>query len=144
MSIWTSPWVQLILQLPNVKLHRVCQWRWGASAVKPTGILAINCPFFAQSAYRRQLPDAVKPQQVAIGRDRRTGLFHTAVLKEYPPAFSAALAGAVADCFQVAIRQRNLTCGSVHEPETEAWVQEALRACADIRTEAPWLPDFQG
>ena len=143
-SIWTSPWVQLILQLPNVKLHRVCQRRWGASAVKPTGILAINCPFFAQSAYRRQLPDAVKPQQVAIGRDRRTGLFHTAVLKEYPPAFSAALAGAVADCFQVAIRQRNLTCGSVHEPETEAWVQEALRACADIRTEAPWLPDFQG
>ena len=27
-SIWTPPWVQLLLQLPNVRLHRVCQWRW--------------------------------------------------------------------------------------------------------------------
>jgi len=42
-SIWTSPWVQLLLQLPQVKLHRVCQWRWGAAVSKPTGILAIKC-----------------------------------------------------------------------------------------------------
>ena len=116
----------------------------GAGAVKPTGILAINCPFFAQSAYRRQLPEAVKPQQVAIGRDTHTGAFRTAVLREYPPAFSAALAGAVADCFHVAVRQHNLTLGPLQEPETEAWLKAAVQACAVIRTEAPWLPDFQG
>lgn len=143
-SIWTSPWVELLLQLPNVRLHRVCQWRWGANASKPTGILAINCPYFAQSAYRRQLPDAVKPQQVAIGRDQKTGAFRTAVLKEYPPAFSAALAGAVVDSFVSALRQRKLTFGAKVEPDVELWLQEALTASAVIRTEAPWLPDFQG
>lgn len=56
------------------------------------------------------------------------------MLEEYPPAFSAALAGAVADCF----------LGPLQAPEIEAWVQEALQACAHIRTEAQWLPDFQG
>ena len=66
------------------------------------------------------------------------------MLKEYPPAFSAALAGAVADCFQVATRQNNLTLWPLQEPEIEAWVQMALQACANIRTEAPWFPDFQG
>ena len=143
-SIWTSPWVQMLLQLPNVHLHRVCQWRWGAHAVKPTGILAINCPFFAQSAYKRQLADAVKPQYAAIGRDTQTGAFRTAVLKEYPPAFSAALAGAVAGSFHNAVRQNNLTLGPMQTPEVEAWLQEAVQACAAIRTEAQWLPDFQG
>jgi hypothetical protein len=143
-SIWTSPWVELLLQLPNVRLHRVCQWRWGAHASKPTGILAINCPSFAQSVYRRQLAEAVKPQQVAIGRDQKTGVFRTAVLKEYPPAFSAALAGAVVDSFVSALRQRKLSLGAMAAPEPETWLSEALAASAVIRTEAPWLPDFQG
>ena len=143
-SIWTSPWVELLLQLPNVQLHRVCQWRWGAQASKPTGILAINCPTFVQSMYRRQLAEAVKPQQVAIGRDSQTGAFRTSVLKEYPPAFSAALAGAVVDSFVSALRQRRLSIGEILAPEVALWLHEALTASAVIRTEAPWLPDFQG
>lgn len=143
-SIWTSPWVQLLLQLPNVQLHRVCPWRWGASSSKPTGILAINRPTFVQSAYRRQLPDAVKPECVAIGRDQQTGVLRTAVLKEYPPAFSAALAGAVAECFSSVLRRNKLTDAPLAHPETESWLKAALTACTAIRTEAPWLPDFQG
>jgi hypothetical protein len=94
--------------------------------------------------YRRQLAEAVKPQQVAIGRDQKTGVFRTAVLKEYPPAFSAALAGAVVDSFVSALRQRKLSLGAMAAPETETWLSEALAASAVIRTEAPWLPDFQG
>lgn len=143
-SIWTSPWVQLLLQLPNVQLHRVCQWRWGASSSKPTGILAINCPAFTRSAYRQQLPDAVKPKYVAIGRDQQTGVFRTAVLKEYPPAFSAALASAVVDCFSSAVRHHQLAEAPLACPVTESWLRAALTACAAIRAEAPWLPDFQG
>ena len=143
-SIWTSPWVQLLLQLPNVALHRVCQWRWGARSSKPTGILAINCPSFARSVYKRQLPNAIKPDHVAIGRDRCTGEFRTAILKEYPAAFSAALAGAVADGIETTIRQRRVEVVPLADPVTEAWVRAALAACKDIRTDAPWLPDFQG
>ena len=73
-SIWTSPRLEPLLQLPQVQLHRLCQWRWGAEVSKPTGILAINCPRFAASVYRRQLPNVTKPQQQAIGRDA-TGQF---------------------------------------------------------------------
>ena len=115
-SIWTSPWVQLLLQLPQVKLHRVCQWRWGAAVTKPTGILAINCSSFATSMYKRQTPNAVKPNKVAIGRDEVTGEFRTAVLKEYPADFSNALAGVIADQFMVAARRLSFSISDVALP----------------------------
>ena len=143
-SIWTSPWIELLLKLTNVRLHRVCQWRWGSSAVKPTGILAIKCPNFLRSAYQYQLPDVVKPSSVAIGRDVQTGSFRTAVLKEYPPAFSQALAGAVADCLESTTRHHRFAVGQTADPDAEAWLLAARAACAVIRTDAPWLPDFQG
>ena len=47
-SIWTSPLIQLLLQLPTLKLHHVAQFRWGATAVKPTGLLVLDMPFFSQ------------------------------------------------------------------------------------------------
>lgn len=64
-SIWTSPWIEMLLQLPQVRLHRVSQWRWGLPVSKPTGILTINCPRFATSVYKRQIPNLQKPQQSA-------------------------------------------------------------------------------
>ena len=143
-SIWTSPWVKLLLQLPQVKLHRVCQWRWGASASKPTGILAINCPSFLSSIYKRQIPNAEKPLKVAIGRDEVTGEFRTAVLKEYPAAFSNALAGVLADQFALAARRVSFSISDMATPESEAWLQDALASCKDIRATAHWMPDFQG
>ena len=143
-SIWTSPWVRLLLQLPQVKLHRVCQWRWGASASKPTGILAINCSSFLSSMYKRQLPNAEKPQKVAIGRDEVTGEFKTAVLKEYPAAFSNALAGMIADQFAIAARRVSFSISDMATPESEAWLQDALVSCKAIRANAQWMPDFQG
>ena len=132
-SIRTSPWTQLLLQLSNVQLHRVCQWRWGASAVKPTGILAINCLHFAQSVYHRELPNAVNPDYAATGRYPQTGAFGTSVLKEYHPPFSAALAGAVADCLVSATHRGQTATGSMVEPDTEACLQAARAACIVIR-----------
>eukprot|EP00435_Cladocopium_sp_Y103_P068714 s750_g32.t1 len=144
-SIWTSPWLSLLLQLPQVALHRVCQWRWGADVSKPTGILAINCPRFAASVYARQLPDVCKPTKTAIGKDDLTGQFRTAILKAYPPAFSRALAGAVADRFLYIMRRRqwNSLFSPLVNPATETWLAEALEACKVIRASAPWLPDYQ-
>ena len=143
-SVWTSPWIQLLLQLPQVKLHRVCQWRWGAPASKPTGILAINCTTFSISMYKRQIPNAIKPQYTAIGRDEVTGEFRTAVLKEYPATFSLALAGVLADRFAVAARHSSFSISRIASPESEAWTSDALAACTVIRASAQRLPDFQG
>eukprot|EP00435_Cladocopium_sp_Y103_P059388 s1362_g21.t1 len=143
-SVWTSPWVQLLLQLPQAHLHRVCQWRWGAETSKPTGILALNCPHFAASVYSRQTPNIEKPDRIAIGCDARTGRFRTAVLKEYPPDFSRALAGAIADRFVYMKRHRLLLETPLADPVVEAWLCEVLRCCNVIRADAPCLPDYQG
>lgn len=142
-SIWTSPWVELLLKLPQTSLHRVCQWRWGAEVSKPTGILAINCPRFASSMYKRQLPDVQKPHKIAIGKDCSTGLFRTAVLKEYPAAFSKALAGALADQLAFVMHRRTYSAGSLAHHATETWLHEALLDCTAIRDTAHFLPDYQ-
>jgi hypothetical protein len=65
--------------------------------------------------------------QVAIGRDEN-GLFRTAALKEYPHAFSAALAATVADQLREVVR-------------TKTW---PTSACPRIRENAISLPDYQG
>ena len=94
--------------------------------------------------YKRQLPDVVKPKQVAIGRDEATGEFRTSVLKEYPPAFSNALAGVIADHLAVAVRRGSFSISPLAQPASEAWLRDALRSCTDIRADAPWMPDYQG
>jgi hypothetical protein len=83
-----------------------------------------------------------KPQQQAIGRDA-TGQFKTAAFKEYPAAFSAALAGALADQLEAVTRRKAFRITPLATPETEEWVNEALEACTEIRAHAQFLPDFQ-
>lgn len=94
--------------------------------------------------YKRQIPNAEKPQNVAIGRDEVTGEFKTAVLKEYPAAFSNALAGVIADHFAIAARRASFSISGMANPESEAWLHEALLSCKDIRANARWMPDYQG
>ena len=94
--------------------------------------------------YKRQLPNAEKPQKVAIGRDEVTGEFKTAVLKEYPAAFSNALAGVIADQFAIAALRVSFSISDMATPESEAWLQDALVSCKAIRANAQWMPDFQG
>ena len=94
--------------------------------------------------HKRQLPNAEKPQKVAIGRDEVTGEFRTAVLKEYPAAFSNALAGVLADQFALAARRVSFSISNMATPESEAWLQDALASCKVIRATAHWMPDFQG
>ena len=86
----------------------------------------------------------MSPGAVAIGKDQQSGNFRTAVLKEYPAAFSAALAGAVADRLVYAQRHNLLYVSSLAHPDIETWLRGATAACKVIRTDAPWLPDFQG
>ena len=102
-SIWTSAVIQTLLQLPDLVLHRVQQYRWGATAVKPTGLLAWNLPFVRKDLYSLSLPDPVKPDTAAIGKDGQ-GNFRTSKHKEYPKAFCKALAFVVAQQFERFVR----------------------------------------
>ena len=40
-SIWRTAILQLLMKHPQIRLHRVAQWRWGATVYKPTGLLAV-------------------------------------------------------------------------------------------------------
>eukprot|EP00435_Cladocopium_sp_Y103_P055590 s1133_g18.t1 len=142
-SIWSSVWMKLLLLHPDVCLHRVAQWKWGAPVRKPTGLLAVRLPQFSRSMYGRQCPDAREPAEVAIGKDEQ-GRFRTSALKEYPSHFSDALAGTIADQLRTLVSTGDWRHVSSAPPETEQWLAEAAAATSTIRESAVWLPDYQG
>ena len=143
-TIWRSALVQLLLQHPDVCLHVVPQWLWGAGAIKPTGLITVRLPYFKKDMYDNQVPFAIKPTAPIIGRFK-DGTFKTSEHKEYPGAFCKALAF----CFLNRLKHdyRNGKCTERTEAlpeEAHEWFLEARGASTEIRAEAQWLPDFQG
>ena len=100
-SIWSSLIIALLRQHGSFDLNHIAQWRWGAQAVKPAGLLAIGMPTFMRSMWQRCCPDASRPSTSAIGKDL-SGAFRTSQFKEYPEALSRAFAGALTDRFSFA------------------------------------------
>ena len=141
-SIWCTPWIQLLCAHPDIVLHTVSQWRWGCTVSKPTGLLALRLPRFKASMYSRQMPEAAKPQEVAIGLGT-DGKFKTAARKEYPPYFCDALAGTLIDQIKTCQLQRQCTDTADIEPELANWLAEAAVQCSVLRKAATWLPDYQ-
>ena len=143
-TIWRSAMVQLLLQHPDVCLHVLPQWIWGAGAVKPTGLITVRLPTFKKDMYDNQLPYAIKPTAPIIGR-LRDGSFRTSEHKEYPDVFCRALASSFLS--RMKHHHRNGMCverSAELPPEVFDWLLEAKRASSNIRAEAQWLPDFQG
>ena len=141
-SIWTSAVIQTLLQLPDLVLHRVQQYRWGATAVKPTGLLAWNLPFFRKDLYSLSLPDPVKPDTAAIGKDGQ-GNFRTSKHKEYPKAFCKALAFVVAQQFERFVRSNGTRSCPAASEVLDQWIAQAAAASTPVRDDSHWLPDFQ-
>ena len=141
-SIWRTAILQLIAKHPRVCLHRVEQWRWGATVRKPTGLLAVRLHEFNKSMYGRMDHTATPPSQVAIGRDGKTGRFKTMEHKEYPKRFCEAIAGTICDHLERDLRLGK--CRSVPvDADLFAWLEEATTALAQQRLSGP-MPDFQG
>eukprot|EP00438_Fugacium_kawagutii_P033231 Skav228415 [mRNA] locus=scaffold1325:97576:109501:+ [translate_table: standard] len=93
-SIWSLALTQLFRRHPDCGFHVLSQWRWGALACKPTGFLTVGVPQFWKTMWQHHLPDAQRPESVAIGVDNQ-GRFKTTVLKEYPPQLCKALAESI-------------------------------------------------
>ena len=141
-SIWTSPIVQLLLMLPELQLHHVAQYQWGAEAVKPTGLLALAMPFFRCDLYKKAFSDAVKPTSAAIGKNPN-GEFNTSRHKEYPGRFCLALAFTFANQFNRLLGSDRIRAVPHTAQDLDEWVEFAAKASTPIRTGAQWLPDFQ-
>ena len=111
--------VEALRQHPDVVLHEIAQWKFGAATVKPTGLMTLRLPFFIRDLFSQADETAVRPKAHAIGVDA-TGAFRTACHKEYPPRLSAGIACAVAHQLQRNIRARSVrtTDGPATSPST--------------------------
>ena len=141
-TVWRSTLAQLFRRHPDVTLHEVMQWRFGASTVKPTGLLVLRLPFFLRDLYAHALTDVQKPQATAIGIGS-DGHFKTACHKEYPAALSAGLANAIAQQLERTMRARKVQNFPCPAAPVKEWILEAAAACTEIREHGTWLPDFQ-
>ena len=91
-SIWNTPILNLLLQLPGFSLWEFAQGLLGAVSAKPTMILSLNLPTLGVAIHQWRVVDEL-PKMASIGQGT-DGKFKTMILKEYPPAMCAALASA--------------------------------------------------
>ena len=142
-SVWRSALSKLFRQHPDVVLHEIAQWKFGAATVKPTGLMTLRLPFFIRDLFSQADETAVRPKAHAIGVDA-TGAFRTACHKEYPPRLSAGIACAVAHQLQRNIRARSVRTTDGPATSLVQWIHDVAHECSHIRSEATWLPDYQG
>ena len=143
-SIWRAAITEFFLKNPDAVLHTLPQWIWGASAIKPTGLLTLRLPHFRKVMFAHRTPNAVKPQTLAIGK-HADGSFRTSSHKEYPSDLSKAFAAVLLDAITLARREGRCNDAAPSLPlETIEWLTEVQKAGSQIRTTAQWLPDFQG
>lgn len=89
-SIWRTPVMQLLLQLPDFVQLTLSQGLWGAQAAKPTTLAVLNAPDLCAVLHSNRITKEL-PKNVSIGHDA-SGSWATSKLKEYPPGLCQALA----------------------------------------------------
>ena len=142
-SVWKSALSRLFRRHPDIALHEIAQWKFGATTVKPTGLMCLRLPFFLRDLFLHAFANAIRPTSQAIGV-APNGEFRTACHKEYPRRLSAGIACAIAHQLQ-----RNLRAGAISHVNCPAtphaqWIHDVATDCSRIRAEATWLPDYQG
>ena len=94
-SIWRTPIMEFLLQLPEVQLIKAYQGHYGAPSGKPTELFALRMPSLAR--HLREGTLTVKnPGGVSLGVNNM-GNFKTTRLKEYPPGLCRVFARAILD-----------------------------------------------
>ena len=148
-TVWRAGLTELLLRHPDVRLQTICQYEWGASSVKPTGLLGLRVPGLIGALRTAVIPHVKKPQQAAIGCNEE-GTFRTAM--EYPPMLCKGLAWAFVKHLRAALRggrTRAVSRGNeaigptMEEGEMYSWVAEVAEVGKTIRSDASILPDHQ-
>ena len=89
-SIWRLPVVQMLLQLPGMRLIHVAQGLFGAPSPKPTTFLTLRLHHLECCLHQGMLSKKL-PAGISVGKDAN-GHFHTTPLKEYPPGLCRSIA----------------------------------------------------
>ena len=85
--------MQALFELPCMDFLRFAQGLLGAPSSKPTHLLLLGLPQFLSILHAHRLQREL-PRASTIGSDTN-GMWKTAVLKEYPPAFCRSIAHAM-------------------------------------------------
>eukprot|EP00435_Cladocopium_sp_Y103_P044809 s305_g12.t1 len=93
-SIWRLPIINMIRLLPGIDFLTLAQGLLGAASPKPTGLMTLGLPSLPRQLVNWAVCKDL-PRSRSIGTDG-SGHYKTAGLKEYPPAFCAALASSFA------------------------------------------------
>ena len=141
-SVFRTPLAQLLLGCPEVSLKAVQQAEWGAVSNKPTGLMSVRMPTLTSSLLRWRNPTPKEKRICAIGLSKSGG-FQTAQLKEYPTAFSKALAQATFDSLLRRHRKCDTRFGGAISAESLEWVDQVRAVCSTVRDSAEMLPDYQ-
>ena len=141
-SIWSAALIDFLLQAPECKLQTFSQWKWGSATPKPTGLFSIRLPHLARSLSCAD-PSIPYPSRIAQGLDE-AGKFNTAACKEYPPLFCKALARAITDSFDAALRSQTCVTCTVEDASLHQWMHEAALESSVIHDFISYRPDFQG
>eukprot|EP00438_Fugacium_kawagutii_P024966 Skav202654 [mRNA] locus=scaffold1228:101431:106659:+ [translate_table: standard] len=142
-SIWTSPPLELARSHPLCHLHVLGQWHWGASVVKPTGLLAYDAGDVRKTMWKHADPEARFPSDVAIGKSADEATFKTAKHKEYPTRFNAGLAWTITQRFLVAQREQQVITRPLAAGSPLATFLREYEVGA-VQFRESWLPDWQG
>ena len=138
-SIWTSAILQVLMRHLEATLSHVSQF--GATVTKPTGLLHYQMPNFCKDLYQHADASALRPKDVAIGRDS-TGQFKTAKHKEYPARFCRGLAFAISQALAAAART-SVVQSVVLPNHLMCWIHGAAKASSFVHRHT-WMPDYQG
>lgn len=122
-------------------LHHVQQGEYGATARKPTGLLALRMNHLLEDMQPHKRRPS-EPWRTAIGL-AADGSFKTAALKEYPHHFCVALANGIHAELCRRVQQGCQGPEAPLEAATEARLRAVARASREIREDATFLPDLQ-
>eukprot|EP00435_Cladocopium_sp_Y103_P013471 s2688_g3.t1 len=143
-SIWKAAITQLLLGHPDCTLHTVPQWKWGSATPKPTGLFSVRIPTLLRSLYACADPNLHYPAQIAQGVDEQ-GRFRTSRCKEYPPLFCQAIARAITDRFEFAMRSGGISeCTIDNSPggsEPPLWLRLRRAMSTDSEKEVKRTPE---
>lgn len=145
-STWSTAIAKMQQKLPGYVMATIEQWKYGASAVKPTALRGLG---FDPKGYHKALIDGAdtsrtKPSAQLSGVDD-SGKFRTEAAKEYPTELCRALAITLLTEAQRRIGQGAVR--SVHlDPNDEllSYVMELAQESNVVDVAATRRPDYQG
>lgn len=143
-SIWhVALHSRYMKMMPEYKLHTFMQYKYGATAVKPTVLQIANLPGFSKHFSAEALAEVQKPSCTLQGFDVFQKQFRTASAKEYPSHLCTAMVRASLKCLDTRRAKEDLRIipGARIPADTRAWIQALETRALDYRS--TFLADYQ-